>query len=456
MTLLSSDLCCLLAEDFLKSSWESVKVLVNQILNTPKESSRNSVSLFCFNDGQKIFTKFSGTHFFLRGSIEYANPQLTIEEVQGIIGLRLLEAFGNYFVDYGLHDPDNKDFCEICETLKKPPKGRIVPFLLNTDEIEADRYSMNPLRNSIVESGQSAFPAASVKIDDLSIDPKFFKTYEGSLISKSEIDLIKSNLEDSSDSYLDFVDKVKYTQLDELFKIFGIDLSISALRMPLSTLKSEDENGLLHDIIKESHKDYESISQAYACMNRSMNKRTTLLTIPHSAKGYGSKRAARGKIRFEGKNLKNIRIKYRTTLLYPNEINREDVSIAKAKDDFTIKGDKCINYNFSDTPSSPQFYLYSLGSPEDAAVWHGVGAFGASKLLRSYVSLRNTCADGLLIKNLNKYHVKPKVPLQFNLDPKRMWTNSIYKNIDASIGCVKDPSNLTKKGMKLDYLSSYK
>jgi hypothetical protein len=187
-----------------------------------------------------------------------------------------------------------------------------------------------------------------------------------------------------------------------------------------------------------------------------MNKRTTLLTIPHSAKGYGSKRAARGKIRFEGKNLKNIRIKYQTTLLYPNEINREDVSIAKANDDFTIEGDKFINYNFSDTPSSPQFYLYSLGSPEDAAVWHGVGAFGASKLLRSYVSLRNTCADGLLIKNLNKYHVKPKVPLQFNLDPKRMWTNSIYKNIDASIGCVKDPSKLTKKGMKLDYLSSYK
>lgn len=456
MNLLSSDLCCLLAEDFLKNSWNSIKVLVNQILNSPKEPSRPSVSLFYFNDDQKISKKVSGDHFFLRGSVEYANPQLTIEEVQGIIGLRLLEAFGNYFVDYGLHDPDTNDFCEICETLKKPPKGKIVPFLLNTDEIEPDRYSMNPLRNSILESGQSAFPAASVEIDDLSIDPKFFNSYENSLISKSEIDLIKSKLGNSNDTYLDFVDKVKYTQLEELFTIFGIDLSIFALRMPLSTLEGEDENGFIHDIIQESHKDYESISQAYACMNRSMNKRTTLLTIPHSAKGYGSKRAARGKIRFDGKNLKNIRIKYQTTLLYPNEINKEDISVAKANDDFTVEGEKLINYNYSDIPSSPQFFLYSLGSPEDAAVWHGVGAFGASKLLKSYVSLRNTCSDGLLIKNLEKYHVDPKVPLQFNLDPKRMWTNLTYKNIDASIGCVKDPSKLTKKGMKLDYLSSFK
>jgi hypothetical protein len=429
---------------------------VNRIKNIPEKSSRNPVSLFCFKDGQKVLTKFSGNHFFLRGSVEYANPQLTIEEVQGILGLRLLETFGNYFVDYGLHEPDNKDFYEICETLKNPPTGRIVPFLLNTDEIEADRYSMNPLRASIVESGQSAFPAAYVKTNNLTIDPKFLEKYEDSLISKKEIDFIRNNLETNSDSYLDFVDRVKYVQLDELFDIFGIDLSISALRMPLSAFEDEDKNGLLHDIVRESHKDHESISQAYACMNRSMTKRTTLLTVPHSSKGYGSKRAARGKIRFEGKKLKNIRVKYRTTLLYPNEISQEDVSIAKANDDFTLDGEKFTNYLFSDTPSSPQFFLYSLGSPEDAAVWHGVGAFGASKLLRSYVSLRHACAEGVLIKNLNKYNVKPEVPLQFNLDPKRMWAHPVFKNIDSSIGCVKDLSKLTRKGMKLEYLSAFK
>ena len=42
--------------------------------------------------------------------------------------------------------------------LKKPPQGIVVPFLLNTDDVEPDRYSMNPLKHSLVESGQSAFP----------------------------------------------------------------------------------------------------------------------------------------------------------------------------------------------------------------------------------------------------------------------------------------------------------
>ena len=97
-----------------------------------------------------------------------------------------------------------------------------------------------------------------------------------------------------------------------------------------------------------------------------------------------------------------------------------------------------------------------MGSPEDAAVWHGVGAFGAPKLLRSYVSLRHACAKGLLIKDLGKYNVNTEVPLQFNLDPKRMWAHPLYKNIDASIGCVQDLSKLTKKGMKLEHLSSFK
>ena len=456
MKLLSSDLCCLLAEDFLKSSWESVKVLVERINSLPEKSSRSPVSLFSFKDDHKVLTKFEGNHFFLRGSVEYANPQLTVEEVQGIIGLRLLEAFGNYFVDYGLHEPDGQDFCQICETLKKPPKGCIVPFLLNTDEIEPDRYSMNPLKNSIVESGQSSFPAAYVKTNDLSVDQKFYKKYEGSLISKNEIDLINENLETSSNSYLDFVDRVKYAQLDNLFEIFGIDLSISALRMPLSTLETEGENGLIHDIIRESHKDYEAISQSYACMKRSMSKRTTLLSTPHSSKGYGSKRAARGKMYFEGMKLKSIRVKYRTTLLYPNEVDTEEVSIAKADDDFTIDGEKLVNYSFSETPSSPQFFLYSLGSPEDAAVWHGVGTFGASRLLRSMVSLRHACSEGLLIKNFDKYQIKTKVPLHFSLDPKRMWVNPVYNNIDSSIGCIIDPSKFARKGMKLEYLSVFK
>ena len=78
------DLCRLLAEDFMKNSWECVKILVKRI-NTDFKPSRQPVSLFCFKKGKKVKTEFYGDHFFLRGSVEYSNPQLTIEEVQGII-----------------------------------------------------------------------------------------------------------------------------------------------------------------------------------------------------------------------------------------------------------------------------------------------------------------------------------------------------------------------------------
>ena len=63
-------------------------------------------------------------------------------------------------------------------------------------------------------------------------------------------------------------------------------------------------------------------------MGRSMKNLTTLLTVPHSIRGYGSKRAARGRIYFEGTKLKSIRVDYRTTLLYPNAIDPADVSVA--------------------------------------------------------------------------------------------------------------------------------
>ena len=65
----------------------------------------------------------------------------------------------------------------------------------------------------------------------------------------------------------------------------------------------------------------------------------------------------------------------------------EDIAVAECEDSFTVTGEKLGDYSFSETPSSPQFFLYSIGSPEDAAIWHGVGAFGfstaASELLFS-------------------------------------------------------------------------
>jgi hypothetical protein len=345
----------------------------------------------------------------------------------------------------------------MCEALKKPSAGTIVAFLLNTDEIEADRYSMNPLRESIVTSGQSAFPAAYVEAEKLRVDPQFVSKYEGTLISKTDIELVASQLENVKSSYLDFVDSVKYTQMEEYSEFFGIDLSLCALRMPLATMQNEAKSGLLHHVISETHRDYESVSQAYECMGRSMTKRTTLLTVPHSKLGYGSKRAARGRIHFEGTKLQSVNVKYETTRLYPNEIDPEDVSIAKAEDNFTVSGEKLADYSFSETPSSPQFFLYSLGSPENAVMWHGIGTFAAPKLLQSYVALRSACRTGKLVTDLqDKYGVKTEVPLQFNLAPESMWAHPVHGNIDACIGCVENLANLARKGMKIKHLSEFK
>jgi hypothetical protein len=446
-----------LVEDFLKNSMSTVKVLVKRLSTFKEETRRRQVTLFRYANGKKVNVQFERNQFFLRGSVEYTNPQLTVEEVQGVIGTRLLEASANYFDKVGLHEPDGDDVIQLCELLKRPPEGYIVPFLLNTDDVEPDRYSMNPLKQSIVASGQSAFPAAYVKTDQLKIDEAFMRKYDGTLISKGEAELITSSLKASNGSYLDFVDSVKYKQLEQLSKFFGMNLSLYSLRMPLSTLKAEGKDGLLHYIIGESHRDYEAVNEAYSCMGRSMTKRTTLLTVPHSKKGYGSKRAARGKIHFKDDKLLDVAVKYETTKLYPNAMDPDDVAVAQCDDSFTVAGEKLSEYNFEETPSSPQFFLYSLGSPEDGAVWHGVGAFAAPKLLQSYSSARHACREGRLIKDLStKYNVNLEVPLQFNLAPEGMWSHPVHRNIDASIGSVEDLPDLARRGMKLEYLSAFK
>ena len=452
------DLCRMLTEDFLKSSWSCVKTIVEKLKGFKEEErQRKPVSLFRFKNGQKVSQSFEGNNFFLRGSLEYSNPQLTLEEVQGIIGARMLETCGNYFHNYGLREPDANDVAEICEALKKPSEGPIIAFLLNTDDIEPDRYSMNPLKESIVASGQSAFPVAYVKTEKLRIDQQFVDKYEGNLVCNREVEPINHQLENAKGSYVDFVDSVKYAQMEKTSAAFGIDLGLYALRMPIATLQAETKDDLLHNIISETHRDYEAISQAYNCMRRSMAKRTTLLTVPHSKKGYGSKRAARGKIHFEGTKLKSVSVTYRTTQLYPNEIDPDDVSIAKAEDSFTVTGEKLADYSFSETPSSPQFFLYSLGSPENAVLWHGIGAFAAPKLLRSYMSVRDVCRRRQLITDLQKkYGVTMDVPLQFNLVPAGMWVHPVHRNIDASIGCVENLADLARRGMKLEYLSAFK
>ncbi len=451
---MSFDLSRIIVEDFLKYSWPCVEAIVRR-LATFKESRRSKVSLFYFKDGRRNDVTFDGGQFFLRSSVEYSNPQVTVEELQGIIAARVLEVCGNYFHQYGLHQANEKGIGEICEMLKKPPQGTVVSFLLNTDDIEADRYSMNPLKESIVSSGQSAFPCGTVKTEKLEIDQKFAHKYEGSIICKSEVERISRHLESCNNNYMDMVDAVKYEHLESLSESFGINLCLYSMRMPLAIMEKETTDDLLHYIIRKTHTDYQSIECVYKCMGRSMKSLTTLLTVLHSEKGYGSKRAVRGRIYFEGTKLKSVKVDYRTALLYPNAIDPGDVSVARADDSFTVEGDRLVNYDFKQTPSSPQFFLYSLASPENAVLWHGIGAFGASELLKSYTTTRLACAKNLLVAGLNeKYGIASEIPLQFNLVPKFMWFHPIHRNIDASVGCVENLRDLANLGMKMEHLST--
>ncbi len=449
------DNCYRLVKSFLAKSMPAAKALAENAHNRKKEKTSQKVTLFRFVDGKKTCTPFEDDHFYLRGSVEYTNPQLTAEEIQGIIGTRLLQTCANYCLETEMHQPTEEDVRNLCEELKKPPSGYVVPFLLNTDDVEADRYSINPLKQSIIDSGQSAFPAANIKTGQLKVDKTFVKKYEGTLISKGEAEIIDEELL-RTDSYMDFVDAVKFRQLEELSKVFGINLSLYALRMPLSTLQAEKKDDVIHYIISKAHQSYQSIEQAYNCMGRSMTKRTTLLTVPHSKKGYGSKRAAHGKIHFDDNKLSNVTVKYKTTALYPNGIDPKDISTAQSDDDFTVTGEKLADYNYTETPSSPQFFLYALASPEDAAVWHGVGKFASPQLLQTYISAHKACNEGTLIPGLaEKFGLRCKVPLQFNLVPDGMWRNPVRQNIDASVGTI-NIDDLVGMGMWLEYLSEFK
>jgi len=443
----------MLVDDFLKNSWTCIEAIVQE-LTSFKEERRPKVSLFYVKDGHRNDIEFDGNRFFLRTSTEYSNPQLTVEEVQGIVAARILEACGNYFLQHGLHPPEQKDTDIICELLKKPPQGIIVPFLLNTDDVEPDRYSNNPLKESLVNSGQSAFPAANVKTNSLEIDQRFVQKYQDALICISEVDRIARFLK-KYDRYVDMVDAAKYDHLERLSESFGINLSLCSKRLPLERLFNEKPGDMLHYIISKAHVDYEAVERVYSCMGRSMKNLTTLLTVPHSVKGYGSKRAARGRLYFKDADLEKAKVTYRTTLLYENDVDASDISIAKADDSFLVEGSKLGNYDFMETPSSPQFFLYSLTSPEDAAIWHGIGVHGAPELLKSYTTTRLACARNQLINDLSrKFGFASRLPLQFNLSPKFMWCHPVRRNIDASIGCIKDLQFLEQLGLKVEFLPS--
>lgn len=434
----------LIVEDFIHNAHPTLTHLqkgLAHFLDTHDRYTDSVVSMHKIRKQRFSSTNYSSKKYFLRSSIEYTNPQLTVEELQGIIAARLLEVCGNYMWENDISQLQDEDINKLCDLLEHPSKSYIVSFLLNTDDVEPDRYSMNPLKASIVDSGQSAFPSAYVESEKLQIDHNFVKKYLGTLISQSEVDRIQYHLPNYH-SYLDLVDVIKSEQLEEMSSIFGIDFSLPFIRMPLTTLQSETSQGFLHSLIQDVHQNYASIELVYDSMGRSMKKRTTLLTVPHSLKGYGSKRAAKGRIIFQGNSLKKVTIKYRNTTLYPNAIDPKDVSVVKASGNVSIDGQKLLTYSYSDTPSSPQFILYSLGSPEHAVIWHGVGAFGATQLVMSYTTLRHS-----IFARPDTY-----IPQQYNLLPRCMWVHPIHNNIDASVGCIDDFETIAKMGMRIEFL----
>src|SRR4030065_1833642 len=195
---MTNDLSRVLVENFLKTSWSCcIKPVVEKLANWGAENAVRPVSFFRFKNNQRVDSSFDGNQFFLRSSVEYSNPQLTVEEVQGLVAARLLEVCGNYFHEKGLRETDGSDIVELCERLRNPPQGLIVAFLLNTDDVKPDRYSMNPLKTSLVESGKSAFPAANVNTDNLKIDDQFVAKYMGTVISKGEAELLGTHLANS-------------------------------------------------------------------------------------------------------------------------------------------------------------------------------------------------------------------------------------------------------------------
>jgi hypothetical protein len=441
-----------LIDNFLEHSKNSIDALMLELHHFVSEEP-GEITFFTMEGNKRRETQWNKGHFFLRASTEYANPQLTLEELQGIIAARLLETCCNYMIENKVSEPSQIDVKEISERLKKPPKGAIVPFLLNTDDVEPDRYSINPLRASIVESGQSAFPAASVATDGLKTDPNFLAKYEGSLISHDEIALIEDHLRQHS-KYLDFVDAVKYDMLRKTSDSLGIDLCIPAYRMPLDVLKNEKPGHPMHKLIQSSHHDYDTIGTIYELMGRNIGKRKTLLlTVPHSPKGFGSKRAAQGSIMFKQDRFEQIKVQYKTTPLYANELDVQetDVSVAKADDNFSVEAEKIANYDYSQTPSSPQFALYAILSPEDASIWHGIGVFGGVELVRSIVSIRSACLRKTVLGET--VCRGSKSPLQLNLIPEAMWRHPKYGNIDTSVGCVQDLTSVVKNGIHVAPLS---
>lgn len=424
-----------LIREFLRRSRASVDALAGEIAHPPL-AARPDVDMFRFDGDLPVSVRVPGRAFFLRTSVEYANPQLTLEELEGVVVARLLEVTASFIADHRTGTIAPADVAEMGAALARPPAERVVPFLLNVDDIEADRYSINPLRTSILSSGQSGRAVDSVRGEGLRVDAAFMDRYSGSLVVGSDAEEIQAYLDRRPEGrYVDLVDAIKYVQLRRVSDAIGIDLTLPAIRMPLATLASETASGPLHRMVSAMHADRDSLARIYRLFGRDLDHdRTFLPVVPHAADGSASKRLARGRYRWDGPGVGRLNVRYSSGPLYPNEVAPSDVAIARADAETSVEWDELSSFEFRRTPASPQFALYMLLSPEDGAIWHGVGRFAGARIVQSYARLHRACATG---EPFEEVHVSCRPdPLQWDLVAESMLRHPRFGNIDASVACV--------------------
>ncbi len=444
----------------------SPKELVAHFVDESREAIRQLYLAARARRGSEVlqpdFYTFQGGHrkpfnapagcFFLRTSTEYSNPQLALFDLQGILTSRLLESTASFMLAHETPEIRPQDYDEIVERLAADATGPITPFLLNTDESEPDRYSINPFRASIVASGQSPLPSFNVRMNGLKLDPNFVSKYKDTLVTEQEAAWMEdARSQFPSDIYIDFIDSLKYQQLQNLSERTGIHLSIPAMRMPLTRMRDSVYGPHLKRIIELGHQDYETLRRLYRLMGRNLRKhKTLLLTVPHSVHGAGSKKAGRGRLNLEGEKLTGITVQYTTTSLYHNEIDPTDPAIARCEEEIYVESIRIHHYDYDITPSSMQFALYGMLSPEDGAIWHGIGEFQGEEIVKSYVSVHEACVTEKLFSEIP---IPCRgTPVQFDLDGASLMRHPAHGNTDASIGTVSDLGALITRTTRVDVL----
>ena len=85
---MENDLCRKIVEAFLKDPNICIESIVKRIRES-REDREVEVRLFYEKDHE---TTLDDNNFFLRSSVEYSNPQITVEELQGIVAVEEFEA----------------------------------------------------------------------------------------------------------------------------------------------------------------------------------------------------------------------------------------------------------------------------------------------------------------------------------------------------------------------------